>query len=80
VLHPACSHEKSWHLDEYVGGGYIALPPPGTTEGLVPVPPPPVGDVHWAGSETAAHHPGHLVGAVASGVRVANEVSEALGR
>jgi monoamine oxidase len=79
VLEPVGWHEKSWQLDEYVGGGYLALARPGTTEGLVPVPSSPVGDVHWAGSETAADHPGYLDGAIESGIRAANEVSEALG-
>lgn len=80
VLEPAGWHEKSWHLDENVGGGYLALPSPGTTEGLLPVPCSPVGDVHWAGSETAGDHPGYLDGAIESGLRAANEVIEALER
>ncbi|MGV9801744.1 flavin monoamine oxidase family protein [Mycobacterium sp. NPDC003449] len=78
VLEPAGWHEKSWHRDENVGGGYIALPCPGTTEGLLPVASAAVGDIHWAGSETAAHHPGYLDGAIESGIRAASEVSEAV--
>ena len=80
VLEPVGWHEKSWHRDENDGGGYIALTRPGTTEGLLPVPSSPVGDVHWAGAETASHHAGYLDGAVESGVRAAYEVIEALGR
>ncbi|OBK27825.1 amine oxidase [Mycobacterium asiaticum] len=78
ILEPVDWHEKSWHLDENVGGGYVALPCPGTTEGLLPVASTPVGDIHWAGTETASHHPGYLDGAIESGIRVANEVIEAL--
>ncbi|ORW15474.1 amine oxidase [Mycolicibacter nonchromogenicus] len=78
VLDPASWHEKSWHLDEYVGGGYAALPRPGTTDGIAPIPCTPVGDIHWAGTETAHDHPGYLEGAIESGNRVAREVIEAL--
>ncbi|SDH21525.1 monoamine oxidase [Rhodococcus triatomae] len=80
VLEPVSWHEKSWHLDEYVGGGYLALPVAGTTEGFLPVDSTPVGDIHWAGTETAADHAGYFEGAVESGVRVAAEVAAALAR
>lgn len=79
VLAPASWHEKSWHLDEYAGGGYIALPEIDTFEGLPPMPCEPVGHVHWAGAETAHEHAGYLEGAIASGERVAREVVSALG-
>lgn len=78
VLDPVSWHEKSWHLDEHVGGGYVALPEPATSAGLLPIARAPVGDIHWAGSETAADHAGYLEGAVESGTRVAREVIEAL--
>ena len=67
VLEPASWHAKSWHLDEFAGGGYIALPNPGTTDGLVPMSSVPIGDIHWAGSETASDHPGYLDGAIGAG-------------
>lgn len=78
VLHPADWHEKSWHLDEFAGGGYVALPVPGTTEGFAPMPCAPVGDIHWGGAETAGGHPGYLDGAIEAGLRVAAEVIAAL--
>lgn len=78
VLEPAGWHEKSWHRDENVGGGYLALPNPGTTEGFLPVLSTPVGDIHWAGTETANDHAGYLEGAIESGVRAAREVIGAL--
>ncbi|MCQ1578201.1 FAD-dependent oxidoreductase [Streptomyces parvus] len=34
--------------------------------------------MHWAGSETADEHPGHLGGAIASGLRAARENVDAL--
>ncbi|MFE7462186.1 flavin monoamine oxidase family protein [Streptomyces sp. NPDC057554] len=80
VLEPAGWHEKAWHLDEHVGGGYVVLPEPGTTEGITPLPHAPLGNVHWAGSETADEHAGYLEGAIASGLRAAREVADALPR
>lgn len=74
VLAPVSWHEKAWHLDDNVGGGYTALPEPGTTDAQMPLPFTPVGDLHWAGSETAVNHPGYLDGAIESGNRVAHEI------
>lgn len=78
VLEPADWHEKSWQLDEYAGGGYMALPDIGITEVVVPMPSAPVGDIHWAGTETASGHPGYLDGAIEAGTRAAREVTNAL--
>jgi monoamine oxidase len=78
VLEPVSWHEKSWHCDEYAGGGYVALPVPGTSEGIAPLAYAPVGHVHWAGSETAAEHPGYIEGAIGAGQRAAAEVAESL--
>lgn len=80
VLEPVSWHEKAWHQDEFVGGGYLALPEPGTTEGFLPVDATPVGDIHWAGTETAADHAGYFEGAIESGTRAAAEVVAALTR
>lgn len=78
VLEPADWHEKSWQLDEYAGGGYMALPDIGITEVVMPMPSAPVGDIHWAGTETASGHPGYLDGAIEAGTRAAREVTNAL--
>ncbi|MGD9529530.1 flavin monoamine oxidase family protein [Pseudonocardia sp.] len=77
IASPAGWHEKSWHRDEHVGGGYLALPLPGTTDGIPPVPSEPVGDIHWAGTETATAHAGYVEGAISSGHRAAREIVEA---
>ncbi|MFI6515384.1 FAD-dependent oxidoreductase [Spirillospora sp. NPDC050679] len=71
-------HEKSWHLDEHVGGGYAALPDLGSADGHPPMPSEPVGDLHWAGTETASEHAGYIEGAIESGERAAHEVIESL--
>ncbi|MEW2481278.1 NAD(P)/FAD-dependent oxidoreductase [Mycobacterium sp. NPDC049093] len=78
VLEPVSWHEKSWQTDEYVGGGYMALPIAGTLDGLLPWPFEPVGHIHWAGTETASDHAGYIEGAIESGTRVAQEVTQAL--
>ncbi|MFD4025758.1 flavin monoamine oxidase family protein [Streptomyces sp. NPDC058576] len=78
VVKPAGWHEKAWHLDEHAGGGYSMLPEPGTTAGIMPVPHTPIGNIHWAGSETASAHAGYLEGAIESGQRAAQEITDAL--
>ncbi|MBL1078845.1 FAD-dependent oxidoreductase [Nocardia sp. 2] len=78
VSKPVSWHEKSWQLDEYVGGGYTALADPGVTAGLPPVLSTPVGDIHWAGTERAQDHAGYFEGAIESGTRAAREVTRAL--
>ncbi|WP_307837149.1 FAD-dependent oxidoreductase [Aeromicrobium sp. YIM 150415] len=77
VLDPVDWHEKSWHLDEHVGGGYAAIPEPGTTDGFLPMPSQAIGRLHWAGTETAGEHAGYIEGAIESGERVAHEIIEA---
>jgi Flavin containing amine oxidoreductase len=59
---------KSWHLDDDVGGGYLALLRSGTSEGRL----------HWACSEIASEHPGYLDGAIEAGLRAASEVVQVL--
>lgn len=75
VLQPVDWHEKAWHLDEFCGGGYLAYGIVGTTDGLLPMLHEPIGNLHWAGTETAQEHPGYLEGAVESGQRAADEVA-----
>ncbi|BAH48702.1 flavin monoamine oxidase family protein [Rhodococcus opacus] len=78
ILRPASWHEKSWHLDEHAIGGYSALPTAGNPEGAFPFPSDPIGDIHWAGTETASEHAGYIEGAIESGERAAREVIQAL--
>jgi monoamine oxidase len=74
VLKPVEWHEKAWHGDEFCGGGYMAMSKIDTLEGLMPMPHERIGDVHWAGTETAAEHSGYIEGAVESGQRAAREI------
>ncbi len=75
---PVDWHEKAWHLDEFVGGGYMALPKAGATDGGYPMAATPIGRLHWAGTETAVDHPGYLDGAIEAGLRAAAEVDAQL--
>ncbi|MGI8608297.1 MAG: flavin monoamine oxidase family protein [Candidatus Dormibacteria bacterium] len=77
--------EMLWANEEYTGGCYGAFFPTGvwTSFGqnaagenmLRKV----IGNVHWAGTETATVWAGYMDGAVQSGVRAADEVLNALG-
>lgn len=78
VLEPVSWHEKSWHRDDYAGGGYLALPTPGKSDRFLPVRSAPIGDIHWGGTESAYDHAGYFEGAIESGIRVAHEVIKAL--
>ncbi|MGW6422469.1 flavin monoamine oxidase family protein [Nocardia sp. NPDC055053] len=78
VREPRGWHEKSWHQDQHVGGGYTALPEIGIADGYLPVDTTPLGHLHWAGSETAGEHAGYIEGAIESGERAAAEVAAAL--
>ncbi|MFI6866136.1 flavin monoamine oxidase family protein [Nocardia sp. NPDC050406] len=71
-------HEKAWHQDRHVGGGYSALPSLGHEDGYYPAPAEPTGHIHWAGTETAHEHAGYIEGAIESGERAAREVLDAL--
>ncbi|MFD8246089.1 flavin monoamine oxidase family protein [Nocardia sp. NPDC059691] len=78
ILAPRSWHEKSWHQDRHVGGGYSALPSIGHDEGYFPASAERMGNVHWAGTETACEHAGYIEGAIESGERAAQEVIEIL--
>ncbi|MCP2288939.1 flavin monoamine oxidase family protein [Nocardia amikacinitolerans] len=77
VLNPLSWHEKSWHNDPFVGGGYSGIPFPGTLEVLTDAAKP-TGPIHWAGTETAPRWTGYFEGAVVSGERAADEVVASL--
>ncbi|MFF0613721.1 flavin monoamine oxidase family protein [Nocardia tengchongensis] len=78
ILEPRGWHEKAWHRDRHVGGGYSALPDIGHEEGYFPTSAEPTGHIHWAGTETAREHAGYIEGAIESGERAAHEIITAL--
>ena len=75
VTQPVSWHEKSWHLDPYVGGGYAALPN-ADAPATAPDANDPVGPIHWAGTETAREHPGYVIPMLVLAVIAAPVVEE----
>jgi monoamine oxidase len=63
----------SWENEIYSGGGYAAVPIPGTLR-LAQRVAEPLGRVHFAGTETAARFASYIDGAISSGERAAQEV------
>ena len=65
--------------EEWAGGCPVAHPLPGMWTALGQWLRKPVGQIHWAGTETATRFNGYMEGAVLSGERAAGEVLEGLG-
>ncbi len=70
--------ERDWAAEEYSRGCYGAFATPGTLTRYGRSLRPPVGPVHWAGTETATRWAGYMDGAAESGQRAAREVIAAL--
>jgi monoamine oxidase len=70
--------DHRWGREEFAPGGPTAAVPPGSWTSYGPWLRKPVGDVFWAGTETADEWTGFLDGAVRSGLRVAGEVRDHL--
>jgi monoamine oxidase len=71
--------EMLWSAEQYTGGCYGGIFPPGVWLSYGPALRQPIGEIHWAGTETATIWNGYMDGAVQSGERVAQEVGDALG-
>jgi monoamine oxidase len=70
--------DHRWGAEEFAPGGPTAAVPPGSWTNYGQWLRKPVGDVFWAGTETADEWTGFLDGAVRSGQRVAAEVRDYL--
>ena len=68
--------DKSWAEEEFSGGCYAGLMPTGAWTSLGKHLREPVGDIHWAGTETAEIWNGYIDGAIRSGERVVSEILE----
>lgn len=71
--------DRSWENERWSGGGYSAIPVPGSLTAAMAQFAEPVGPVHFAGTETAARSGGFIDGAIASGERAAVEILRRLG-
>jgi monoamine oxidase len=71
--------EMLWSEEPYTGGCYGGFFPPGVWTSFGSALRAPIGDLHWAGTETATIWNGYMDGAVQSGERAAQEIGDALG-
>lgn len=78
AVDPIAFREVCWDDEPWSGGGYSAVPTPGTISTLAGGTAAPDGVLHWAGTETADKSRGYIDGAIRSGERAATEVLAAL--
>ena len=76
---PIAYADKDWVADEWSGGCYVGVMPPGLLTEAAGALRAPAGRLHFAGTETARHHMGYLEGAIEAGERAAAEALEAAG-
>ncbi len=76
---PASYVDKDWTADEWSGGCYVGVMPPGLLSEAAGALRAPHGRLHFAGTETARSHMGYLEGAIEAGERAAAEVLAAAG-
>lgn len=80
ALYPIHYEEYNWAGEQYAGGCYTCMMPPGfltTFRGLIREP---VGRLYFAGTETAVQWSGYINGAIQAGERAAKEVLHAQGK
>lgn len=75
---PVHYEDHSWVHEEWTRGCYHAFAPPGVWTNFGHTLRKPEGVIHWAGTETADYGFGFMEGAVRSGERAADEVTQAL--
>jgi monoamine oxidase len=66
--------EHDWQRERWSRGCYVGIMAPGVMLDYGAVLRPPIGHIHWAGTETATRGAGYMDGAVQSGERAAAEV------
>ena len=66
--------EQDWLRERWSRGCYVGIMPPGVMLDYGHTLRPPVGRIHWAGTEVATQGAGYMEGAVQSGERAAGEV------
>jgi monoamine oxidase len=71
---PRAYFDTNWDAEPYSRGCPVGVMQPGTLLGYGSALRPPVGAIHWAGTETSTFWNGYMDGAVRSGERAAREV------
>jgi monoamine oxidase len=80
MLHAVHYEEMIWAGEQYSGGCYTGTMPPGFLTDYGPVLRKPVGNMYFAGTETATVWTGYMSGAIQAGERAAREVLHAMGK
>ncbi|XP_064615850.1 LOW QUALITY PROTEIN: amine oxidase [flavin-containing]-like [Liolophura sinensis] len=79
-LNPVHYEEKDWGEEQWSGGCYTIMMPPGFLTVFGPVRKKPIGRLYFAGTETATQWSGYMEGAIEAGERAAREIMFAEGR
>ncbi|XP_069103415.1 amine oxidase [flavin-containing]-like isoform X2 [Argopecten irradians] len=74
ALHPVHYEEKNWMEEQWSGGCYTVMMPPGFLTKFGREIRKPVGRCYFAGTETATQWSGYMEGAVQAGERAAREI------
>ena len=80
LRHPVNYVEKNWSEEEYSGGCYVSLFPPGALTQFGKEIRRPYRRLYIAGTESATYWIGYMEGAIQAGERAAREILHALGR
>ncbi|XP_064470807.1 amine oxidase [flavin-containing] B-like [Ornithodoros turicata] len=80
ALHPIHYEEYNWATEQYAGGCYTAMMPPGFLTSFRSVLRDPIGRMYFAGTETATQWSGYINGAIQAGERAAKEVLHSMGK
>lgn len=75
---PIAYADQDWPAETWSRGCYVGLMQPGTLTAYGQALRPPVGRIHWAGTETASRWIGYMDGALESGERAAHEIQTRL--
>jgi len=68
--------ENNWVNEPYIRGAYMSIPAPTILTRVGPAVIQPIGNIHFAGSETATEWSGYMEGALQSAERVVEELIE----
>lgn len=80
ALEPIHYEEKNWLAEQYSGGCYTTMYPPGCLTQYARVMREPFGRIYFAGTETATKWSGYMDGAISSGERAAREILYTMGK
>ncbi|CAN8013487.1 unnamed protein product, partial [Ixodes persulcatus] len=80
ALHPIHYEEFNWAGQQYSGGCYTSMIPPGLLTTFRSVLRDPIGRLFFAGTETATEWSGYINGGIQAGERAAREVLHAQGK